>query len=171
MQKKSQIDHPWDRAAGLSLTRGSPFGVLEPIDPGVNFFVLALESLGAKPKFSCEGHPSGFYVAFQAPYELAAKIKTAGFFTVEIEGDGYWSIRKRLSERVNLSSAYSEGDKARTLRWATQAWITNFGEELKKSAELAAVINPTAAETPEPQGRSDDYEPDAPPKRRSVRPR
>jgi hypothetical protein len=128
--------HPWDKAAAQLLTRPSvPTGALEALDPGVNFFVQALEALGAHPKFSCEGHPVGFYVAFDAPYELALEIKAAGFFRVEIEGTGYWSIRKSFGEIVD--GRFTQAKKAKVLtdaqeglRWAAEAWLKRFDNRL-----------------------------------------
>ncbi|MBC8737064.1 hypothetical protein F6X40_09610 [Paraburkholderia sp. UCT31] len=128
-QTTKKLNHPWDRAASSELTRVSgAFGNHETLDTGVNFFVLALEALGARPRFSCEGHPTGFYVAFEAPYELALEIEGAGFFSVEIEGQNYWSIRKTKTEHV--SEGYTEAKKVRTLRWAAEAWVRVFGERL-----------------------------------------
>lgn len=130
MTKKatSVPNHPWDRAATSVLIRTGSYGRQEKVDPGANFFVLALEALGATPRFSCEGHPYGFYVAFEAPYELALEINAAGHFTVEISGKDYWAIRKERSE--NAEAEYTEADKQRSLRWATEAWIRAFGGRL-----------------------------------------
>lgn len=122
------VNHPWDRAKTTVLTRVGSFGQQQPLDPGVNFFVLALEALGARPRFSCEGHPLGFYVAFEAPYELALQIHGAGFFSVEILGPDYWAIRKTNTE--HMAEGHSEVEKARTLRWAADAWARVFGDRL-----------------------------------------
>jgi hypothetical protein len=125
---KAQPNHPWDKAAATVLTRPSPRQPSgETLDPGVNFFVLALEALGATTSYSCEGHPSGFYITFHAPYELALKLRQVGFFGVEIEGDGYWSLRKYGSER---QPEYGEAEKIQTLRWAAEAWLKAFGDQL-----------------------------------------
>jgi len=127
-QTKPNQNHPWDRAGASVLTRfNEVFNEQQPLDTGVNFFVLALEALGAKPRFSCEGHPTGFYVAFEAPYELALEIEGAGFFTVQIERLNYWSIRKTNTEQM---SEATEAEKVRTLRWAVEAWVRVFGERL-----------------------------------------
>lgn len=162
---KSKIpaaDNPWDRAARLQLTRtNAVFGNPEPIDPGANFFVLALEALGAKTRFSCEGHPTGFYVAFEAPYDLAAKVKSAGFFSVEIEGQNQWSMRKTNAEWMP-QKPHSEADKAQILRWAADAWVARFGADLMKSDELCAVLDAGPAPAEEAQ---------AAPARRAAKPR
>ena len=100
--EKSTKKHPWIRAAKTELVRlSSVTGKPESIDKGANFFVLALEALGAKPRFSCEGHPTGFYVAFEAGYPLAVQIEAAGYFLVEVAGPNYWIIS--LPER-NIES-------------------------------------------------------------------
>jgi len=125
----SSLNHPWDRAKATVLVRtNGAWGDQEKVDPGVNFFVLALEALGATPKFSCEGHPTGFYVTFEASYELAREIEAAGFFTVEISRNNGWVIRKGNTERIE--TGYTERDKEQTLRWATEAWISRFGDRL-----------------------------------------
>jgi hypothetical protein len=137
---KPNPSHPWDKAASNRLVRNSmQTGAPEVLDRGVSFFVLALEALGAQPKFSCEGHPGGFYVAFNAPYELALEIKSAGYFTVEIEGPGYWSIRKSLGELTD--GRFTQAKKAKvltdaqeSLRWATEAWLKRFGARLEELA-------------------------------------
>lgn len=120
-------NHPWDRAASVPI-RSDDYRVGESLDPGVNFFVLALRALGAKTRFSCEGHPTGFYITFEAPYKLALEVKSAGFFRVEIEGEGYWSIRR--SEYTHDGGPYTEKVKVDVLRWATEAWIRTFGDRL-----------------------------------------
>lgn len=134
--KKSRFaDHPWDVAASRTLERRStPLCKLQNIDPGVNFFVLALEALGAVPKFSCEGHPTGFYVLFEAPYELALDIRNAGYFSVEVEGPGSWSIRKTCAEF--LGSLHTEKEKASLLRAAAEAWLHHFGDRLASPQAL-----------------------------------
>lgn len=126
---KPDLSYAWDRAATTVLTRiNGAFGNEEPLDPGVNFFVLALEALGARTRHSCEGHPTGFYVSFVASYELAKEVSAAGYFSVEIIDDNVWAMRKTGTE--NGIPNYSEADKAQTLRWAAQAWIGAFGERL-----------------------------------------
>jgi hypothetical protein len=62
------------------------------LDPEVNFFVKALESIGAKVLFSCGGHPNGFYISFEASYEIAHSIQGCGFFDVSIAGENVWRI-------------------------------------------------------------------------------
>lgn len=105
----------WDRARKRLLKRKSPDGELVSLERGVNYFVESLERLGARTLYSCEGHPDGFYILFEAAYPVALLLQSAGFFSVEIEGVNRWSIRKRYQ-------AASVRDHYRTLRWASKAW-------------------------------------------------
>ena len=104
----------WDEAAQIDVWRGG-----EKLDPGVNYFVLMFEQMGLPTFFSCEGHPGGFYITFQAPYEVALRIKEAGFFAVEIEDEDYWSLRRHAPV----------GKKTRVdaFRWAAEAWEKQLG--------------------------------------------
>lgn len=115
---------PWDEARKLEVIRHDYRPAGEVIDPGVNFFVLTLEAIGARPIASCEGHPDGFYVFFEASYELAQSIEAPGYFTVELEsrthGPDHWSIR--LPEDFEQT----ERGKRQTLRWAAKAWQEAF---------------------------------------------
>ena len=141
-QKADFSNHPWDLAAATTLTRQStPLCKPQHLDPGVNFFVLALEALGATPQFSCEGHPRGFYVLFGASYELALDIKSAGYFSVEISGPGTWSIRKESAEFD--MGPNPEQEKANILRAAAAHWLAHFGDRL-------ASLRPPALSPPQP---------------------
>jgi hypothetical protein len=106
----------WDDAAALEIWRGG-----EKLDPGVNYFVLMLDQMELPTTYSCEGHPDGFYVAFKASYGRALEIKQAGFFSVEIEDEGYWSIRRRAPFRD------ATRERIDAFRWAAQAWEERFG--------------------------------------------
>ncbi len=110
----------WEEACKLKIFRSSPCGIYTGrIEPGVNFFVLMLEQIGAVPHYSCEGHPNGFYVLFHAPVALALKIKQCGYFTVEVEGKNTWSIR--------LNSDLTAESRAYVLSSAAEAWFKRFG--------------------------------------------
>lgn len=126
---KKKKPHVWDIANKLYVYRRPPtasFYSVERIDPGVNYFVLMLEQLGATPLFSCEGHPHGFYVLFECPQKLAEKIYACGFFTVELEGHNRWSIRTRIVD--------SDADRKKILRWAADTWDRNLGPlDLRKA--------------------------------------
>lgn len=112
---------PWDRARKLAIRRSDPIGIYnEEIDPGVNYFVLMLEQLGATTEYSCEGHPNGFYVVFNAPLSLALDIRACGFFSVELEGKSLWSIRVNRIMR-------DETDRTTLLRLAAIQWEKRLG--------------------------------------------
>lgn len=78
-----------------------------------------LEQLGAVTRFSCEGHPNGFYIVFDAPMALAVKLRACGFFAVELEDRNRWSLR--------INREIDETTRKRILRWAAEAWEKRFG--------------------------------------------
>jgi hypothetical protein len=128
----------WLSAARRKLHRRSPCGLYdEIIDAGVNFFVVALEKLGATTMYSCEGHPSGFYIMFEAPMCVAVKIRKAGYFTVELEGLNLWSIR--------LPHVDMEYDRRIILNGAARSWTRHFGpfypEDVNRGAPLRNVLS------------------------------
>ena len=106
-----------------------------PLEAGVNFFVLMLEQLGAKTRFSCEGHPEAFYVVFESSPEVARSIAHAGFFTVEIwEGTSDYAMR--ISEHLFEKYVGRWNDAARKehLRLAAARWVERFGPLLVAAA-------------------------------------
>ncbi len=115
-------DKPWDEARKLKVMRHD-YKDNEIIDPGVNFFVLTLEHLGATPKYSCEGHPGGFYILFEASYDLAMRIEEPGFFTVALasrnHGRDWWTLGASREWET-------EREKCQVLRWAAAAWQRAF---------------------------------------------
>jgi hypothetical protein len=121
--------HPWDAAQSTVLIRHDAETVQDTqLEPGVNFFVLMLEQLGATTRFSCEGHPDGFYVVFESSPELARSIAHAGFFTVEIwEGEADYAMR--ISEHLFERYVGPWNDPARKehLRLAAARWVERFG--------------------------------------------
>jgi hypothetical protein len=125
----------WDRYRKPILIRtpgapGAPFqSPDEKLDPGVNIFVLILEQMGLTTRFSCEGHPDGFYISFKSNYKTAIRIRQAGYFTVEIEGKNFWSIR--VHERFDRKN--NKREHVDRLRWAAAAWVERFGEPKSKS--------------------------------------
>lgn len=106
----------WDDASELEIYRGG-----EKLDPGVNYFVLMLDQIGLPTHYSCEGHPGGFYITFNASYEQALAIKQVGYVSVEIEGEDYWSIRN------HIDYTGSPRQKVDAMRWAAKAWESKFG--------------------------------------------
>jgi hypothetical protein len=125
--KKPRLDArtkngPWNKWAAAQLRRPNPIPAyhMTPLDPGTNYFVLQLERAGAVTTFSCEGHPDGFYVSFEADETLARRIASIGYFSVEIENRiNGWSIRTR--------HAKSEAERIFILSRAAEAWDANFG--------------------------------------------
>ena len=105
----------WDKAAELDLRAGD-----EKIDRGTNYFVLRLNEFGLRTLFSCEGHPNGFYITFQAPYTRALEFKGFGYFSFEIEGKNYWSIR--------INREMTNRGKIDCLRWAAERWDERLGK-------------------------------------------
>lgn len=136
-KKKPKLSS-WEYAASLPLRRTDPCGIYnEELDRGVNFFVLMLEQLGATTEYSCEGHPTAtepghFYVVFNAPLELAREIQACGFFRVEIERLGRWSLRAEIKP-ICPSTGVNYDDPL--LRMAALSWEQNFGP-LKRSRRL-----------------------------------
>ena len=128
---------PWEKERKKKpLVRESAFGEIETLDRGVRFFVLALEALGARTLFSCEGHPDGFYAYFRCPYRLATEIAKTGFkveveekgrFKISLDGnaDGYFSIRDLGRKK---SSAKKWTRKVKEL--ALQAISINWHQDL-----------------------------------------
>lgn len=132
--------HPYDLALQQPVVRqmrpmggGGHFAPSE-IDRGVNFFVLALEALGAAPRASCEGHPTGFYIVFDAPYALALEIQRIGYMSVELTREaGVWRMDLHLNEAgiQNLAGRkFDEQEKARLLRTVATAWLAHFHTRL-----------------------------------------
>ena len=110
----------WDAAARRKVLRTSPCGTYSgPLENGVKFFVLMLEQLGARTEYSCEGHPNNFYVLFAAALPLVRRIHACGYFTVEMENNGRWSLR--------LSRVTSEKEKIAVLRLAAESWEKHLG--------------------------------------------
>lgn len=115
----------WDEAYDLKVYRGG-----EKLDPGVNYFVLMLDQLGLETRYSCEGHPAGFYITFVAPYSEALEIEKRGFFTVEIEGKNYWSLRWYGGDGEPTRG------KTDALRWAANTWEDSLGPLDLESVKL-----------------------------------
>lgn len=118
MKPKGRHTKPgvWDKARRRALWRwNSCLGKRQRLEPGVNYFVLALERLGCRTFQSCEGHPRDFYIVFKAPYRTALRIHRFGFFSVEIEREhDLWSLR--------VDSSRGPGTMVDCLRWAAEAW-------------------------------------------------
>lgn len=123
--------NPWDRAKGLTVIRGNHTYAPAPLEDGVKFFVLMLEQLGCTPLFSCEGHPSGFYIVFRGPIATAREIAQCGFFVVEVarEDDTYrLTLEGNEVSRKYFDEPWVEINRVRCLRFAASAWVERFGE-------------------------------------------
>jgi hypothetical protein len=114
--------NPWDTAKNLEVLRHAPGYPLGDLEPGVKYFVLMLEQLGATTLYSCEGHPREFYVKFSCPYETALRVKACGFFAVEICQADIWIMRISDAQRI-----LSRRKKAQLLRWAAASWERELG--------------------------------------------
>lgn len=106
----------WDAAAEIKIYRSG-----ELLDSGANYFVLMLNQMGLPTSYSCEGHPNGFYVTFNASYKEALAIRRVGYFSVEIEEKDYWSIRS------HIDYTGTPREKIDAMRWAAAAWDERFG--------------------------------------------
>ncbi len=98
------------------------------LEPGVNFFVLALEYLSAKPIpiSADEGHPKGFQIVFRCPYKTILTIKDLKFFDIELMDEDEWRIS--LNEEgleASENREFSEEDRRR--------WLSNAGLHWKDS--------------------------------------
>lgn len=79
----------WHRAMCVPVIRGNGQWPETDLEPGVKFFVLALEQLGCTTRFSCEGHPDGFYIVFAGPLPVAQQVAWLGCFSVTLSGFEY----------------------------------------------------------------------------------
>ena len=99
--------NPWKESCKYQLERGG-----ETLEPGVNFFVLALEYLGAETLFSCEGHPKGFYIQFRSSYDTALKINSLKYFSVKLFDMDVWKIsRNEYGFEAEKCRNYQDGDR------------------------------------------------------------
>jgi hypothetical protein len=130
--KARRRSNPWDRAKGLPVVRGNHVYPPAPLEDGVKFFVLMLEQIGCEPVFSCEGHPTGFYVMFRGPEPAARAVARCGFFRVELcDEEATYCMRLYGQEAAFVMAngeALVEENRVRCLRWAATAWVRAFGE-------------------------------------------
>lgn len=117
--------NPWDEARRITLFRTNSFtSRQERLDLGVNYFVLKIEALGGKTRFSCEGHPFGFYLVFDMPYALTEHLARIGYFSVELgQTTNCFSLRLRGNEQgEDHGASWCERRKRNLLRLAAAAW-------------------------------------------------
>ncbi|MBZ0134511.1 MAG: hypothetical protein K8D98_01145 [Rhodanobacter sp.] len=108
------------------------------IEPGCRYFVQAINELGGCTRFCCEGHPTGFYIAFDAPFDLAQTIANCGFFTVELMRGGGWRLSCREQVRITPSGKvkpYTMDERDRILTWAADAWECGFVAKARAGCE------------------------------------
>src|SRR5262249_22829314 len=131
--------YAWDRARALpALRRADPRRpqAPEPLEAGVNYFVLQIERLGGKTFASCEGHPDGFYVALYGPdavwKAIVAANKASGEpFELSLGGGAGIDTGEPEEEAETLILRLPEGadwrKRARLLRRAAQGWDEVMG--------------------------------------------
>jgi hypothetical protein len=121
--KKLRPPKAWDACARLEVLRYSPIERCSmPMEPGVKFFIMALEALGCQTFHSCEGHPLGFYISFRAPHvDLARQIARMGYLSVELE-----KAEDTYTLRMGDCSAKLPGGRESVLRGAATAWMTGL---------------------------------------------
>lgn len=131
--------NPWDQARKQLILRPDTLkricgGSLEmcKLERGVNFFILMLEKLGAQTHWSCEGHPTGFYIVFRCPYPIACMISHAGYFGVEIASDD-----STFSLRLPAQSETTERVKRRALRGAAESWTRHLTPIIQLGLKIA----------------------------------
>ena len=143
-------NHSWDNARKKTIYRRNPHTrKMEALENDVNFFVLALESVGARCRYSCAGHPFGFYVDFVTTSKIAFDIAKAGFFTVELGNiKNEYIIRLSSNEQgheAQFGEPWNDEVKYQCLRWAAERWIDILLRPRRTSLALDAA---TAARLP-----------------------
>jgi hypothetical protein len=119
----------WEKAKAITLIRSSPCGIYpqSKIDKGVNFFILALEKLGCKTHYSCEGHFSKdkyipeLYVVFEASRSIILCIKQMLFNIFRLEKE---SEKNQWSLRISLNN---NQDKQEKLIFLADQWVKILG--------------------------------------------
>jgi hypothetical protein len=86
----------WQDAKRLNVSRHSPCGLypMSVLDKGVNYFILALEKLGCKTMYSCEGHffskkhyiPQ-LYISFSSKKTQVLQLKNMLYNIAKLEHD------------------------------------------------------------------------------------
>ena len=119
----------WAKACKRQIYRTDLFGKRHLMEPGVVFFIEWIEKLGGTTSFSCEGHPRGFYIAFNGSYQLACRIAACGFLSVEVWADGQW--RLAIGSEMHVAGAWTDENRRRVLSWAADSWQHAF-EDVKE---------------------------------------
>lgn len=114
---------PWAAACKLTVRRDAWKPEGEYLEPGVMLFVLLLQLLGAKPHYSCEGHPFGFYIVFDSSEKIARLVESFGFFSTELSNTprGYVLRMSMFSVRyANATPLEARSELTRIMTWAGQ---------------------------------------------------
>lgn len=123
-----ELNTPWDRAYQKpQLIRFDEiFQKNAELERGVTYFIEAIESMGGKTYFSCEGHTVGdkafyhFYILFSMPYanmRILSKYVKSGIIemsaSVSLEVEDIWRLslrcnspERRISELRQLSEEF-----------------------------------------------------------------
>jgi hypothetical protein len=115
--RRGVVPNPWKDACRLTLTRYNALSVAYygvALDPGVNYFVLQLERLGCETIYSCQGHPTGFYVLFIAPDDAARRLVESGYFDVHL-------CKEPSRYSLRLPGIGSERDRVGVMKQAAKA--------------------------------------------------
>ena len=149
--------NPWEAARALQVIRGNSTLPPRPIDPGVNFFVLMLEQLGARTIDTCEGHPDGFYIVFCGPYELARRIARLDNFDVKLQEDNWFHLSLDFAYRRDGGIAtWTDERRVAWLAGAAEDWTREFGP--LKALEALPATQPADQPVSTPQPPVDENE-------------
>lgn len=130
LDKLCSMKDPWAECCNIEVQRPSSYndGSTITLEPGVNFFALALECFGIMSIWSCEGHPGGFYITFDAPYPTALHLSGVGFFNYEILYQNGWKLRLD-------THADSVEDRKSALTHAAEHWVRKLLKPLQEQLE------------------------------------
>jgi hypothetical protein len=99
---------------------------MSTLDKGVNYFILALEKLGCKTNYSCEGHFSKkhyipqLYISFSSKKNLSNTVKNILSDIAKLEHDGKDEYTLRIDFKNNK-------DKIQKLTKLTKQWNKILG--------------------------------------------
>jgi len=118
----------WQDAKRLNIFRRSPCGLypMSTLDKGVNYFILALEKLGCKTMYSCEGHFSKkhyipqLYISFLSKKTQAVRLKNILCNIAKLEHDGKDEYTLRIDFKNNK-------DKIQKLTKLAKQWNKILG--------------------------------------------
>ena len=125
----TRSDTAWDHGCQKRIIRSCC-----AIEPGAVWFVEFIEQAGGTTYYSCEGHPTGFYVLFDGPPTLAEMFKdcdavigdSGGSYRLSLREDpgildeGLFTFDDRdiclraLSERLQQTTSTTGSDAARS---------------------------------------------------------